>query len=110
MKSLWLVAAMIIGCGPAVHEPEDEQQPIGSGGSTAESGGAACGSDVVETVLQGRQGTLVVALCKQCDRGCDAEGPACNTYGDACDAHGARGVCAACCDGEIGVLRCHPIE
>ena len=104
-----LVCVALFGCGPVPGDPTDAQQPI----DTSESPGpidSDCDAEIVETKLPGQRGSKVVALCTACDSGCDDKGDRCAKYGDACDFFGERGVCGACCDGERGELRCHPIE
>jgi hypothetical protein len=87
----------------------DDSVDVGDAGA---GGGSTCGDgeEIVETILPGQIGTKVHALCKSCDRGCDDKGEACDKYGDACNFFGERGVCAACCDGDRGRLRCHPVD
>jgi hypothetical protein len=105
-----LAMTLMIGCGPAPDEEVSAQQPIDTQEPPSPSGGSACNTGVVETILPGQQGVTVVTLCKSCDRGCDEDGLPCSKYGDSCDFYGERGVCAACCDGERGRLRCHPVD
>jgi hypothetical protein len=66
-----------------------------------------CPGGVAETLLPGpHRPDEVVALCSECDDGCDDLGRSCERYGDDCDFSGKPGVCVSCCDGAVGELRC----
>jgi hypothetical protein len=41
---------------------------------------------------------------------CDASWTSCGKCGDPCDVNGERGVCDTCCESEVDMLRCRPLE
>ena len=99
-----LLAVFLIGCPDASTPTTDPASLAGSSGDDD-----AC-SEVVENILPGQDGVKVVALCTECDTGCDESGDACARYGDGCDYFGIPGICGSCCAGVRGELRCFPIE
>jgi hypothetical protein len=107
--SVAAICLLAAACGD-LDERTPARETLAESGADASSGEGTCDAAIVETTLPGQHGTDVVALCKACDHGCDDAGDPCSRYGDSCDLRGARGVCAACCDGERGSLRCHPID
>lgn len=107
--SFALFCLLVAACGDW-EDWTSAHETIAESGAGAASGDEPCDADIVKTILPGQHGTKVVALCKSCDDGCDDKGSPCATYGDSCDYFGTQGVCAACCDGETGALRCHPID
>jgi hypothetical protein len=96
----------VVECAPTVEPaPTTAPQPV------QVDAGTDCGT-VVETHLKGVSG-LVVTLCTTCDQECGVWGPPCELYGACCgkDQSGnCNAVCAACCDGAQGELRCRQHE
>lgn len=105
-----LVAISSSGCSDWHHGHVVGEHPVEGAGTSAASGVSECEAPTVTTELRGQRGTMVIAVCSSCDDGCDGAGDSCVTYGDSCDYFGERGVCAACCNGERGELRCHPVD
>lgn len=86
MRSVFLAAAIVcLGCGsPSSAEEVETNVPVLTADCRVECSGQA------DT--------------------CNASWNLCGKCGDPCDVAGKRGVCDTCCEGEVGALRCRPIE